>query len=155
MKSLPSLRCAVFLLTALLLAACSSINSAFRNSETRLTEEHLLSAGFKIMIADTKARQEMLHSLAPETISRIPRPDNVYYIYADPVLCSCLYVGREIEYRKLQQLAADLRISDEQMIANEIREDQQAGWGPTGAWGKWGSWGMNPNSMGRPAWDPN
>jgi hypothetical protein len=107
------------------------------------------------MIADTKARQEMLHSLTPETISRIPRPDNVYYIYADPVLCSCLYVGREIEYRKLQQLAADLRISDEQMIANEIREDQQAGWGPTGAWGKWGYWGMNPNSMGRPAWDPD
>lgn len=133
---------------ALLLAACGQL----KDSDTRLTENHLLTAGFKIMMADTPERQGMLNGLAPETITRIPRPDNVYYIYADPDICGCLYVGREAEFDKLQALVQERQDSDRRMIANELEQDQRLGWGPTGPWGNW--W-MGGNTAGRPNWDPN
>ena len=133
---------------ALLLSACAQV----RDSDTRLTENHLLTAGFKIMLADTVERQRMLNALPPETVTRIPRDDTVYYIYADPDLCSCLYVGREAEFQRLQELALERRDSDRRMIANELDQDARLGWGPTGPWGQWG---MNGNYTGRPNWDPN
>ncbi len=143
------------LLGAVLLTACTTLKHEYRESNARSMEEQLRDAGFKVMLADTQERQKMLTTLRPETLTRIPRPDNVYYIYADPDLCSCLYVGRESEYDKLQQLSADMAKSNQAMITHEIAENQQAGWAPSGPWGNWGYWGItNPNSMGRPAWDP-
>lgn len=133
---------------ALLLASCAQI----KESDTRLTEDHLLTAGFKIMLADTSERQAMLNDLAPETVTRIPRPEGVFYIYADPDLCSCLYVGRQQEFDELQKLAVERQISDQQMFANELQQDQSLGWGPTGPWGN--AW-MGGNNAGRPNWDPN
>lgn len=155
MKPSASLRPTLILLSALLLTACGSINSEIKDSETRIEEEHLLDAGFKIMIADTKERQDMMNSLPPESITRIQRPEGVFYIYADPDTCACLYVGRDIEFQKLQQLAIDRRISDRALAANELRQDQQSGWGAPTPWGYWGpgGWGSNPN--GTPAWDPH
>ena len=151
MKSIDSV---ISLLSVLLLTGCGSIGSEIRDSGTRLTEEHLLTAGFKIMIADTEERQEMMNALPPESLSRIQRPEGVYYIYADPDTCACLYVGRNIEYQKLQQLAIDRQISNQALVANEIREDYQSGWGVATPWGFRGQsgWGANPD--GNPAWDP-
>jgi hypothetical protein len=143
------------LVAVVLLSACSSVKHEITNSSTRSMESQLRAAGFKIMMADTKERQEMLTTLPPERVTRIPRPDNVYYIYADPDICSCLYVGRESEFNNLQQLGKDSARSNQATVTHEIQENQQAGWSPSGPWGNWGYWGItNPNSMGRPAWDP-
>ncbi|GAB6048311.1 hypothetical protein JCM19379_21400 [Methyloparacoccus murrellii] len=151
-RSLRTLAC-LALLGAL--TACEAVKHDIRESSTRSMEDQLKAAGFKIMLADTQERQKMLNSLPPERVTRIPRPDNVYYIYPDPDVCSCLYVGREVEFEKLQQLGAELAQSNRAMITHEIAENQQAGWAPSGPWGNWGYWGItNPNSMGRPAWDP-
>jgi hypothetical protein len=137
------------------LAACTSIKQDIRESGARSMENQLRAAGFKIMIADTQERQNMLNGLPPERVTRIPRPDNVYYIYPDPDVCHCLYVGRETEFQNLQQLSRDSAQSNQALITHEIQENQQAGWAPSGPWGNWGYWGItNPNSMGRPAWDP-
>lgn len=124
-----------------------------KKSDTRLTEDHLTTAGFKIMIADTGEKQKMLKSLPPETITRMQRDDSVYYVYPDPDVCSCLYIGREAEYQRLKELAVDQRISDRQMIANELNEDARLGWGSTGPWGNWGV--MGQGYMGRPDWNPD
>lgn len=146
---------AAILLAALAMSSCATVQHEMRESSTRSMEYQLKAAGFKIMLADTAERQRMLNGLPPETVTRIPRPDNVYYIYPDPDVCSCLYVGRETEYEKLQQLSADLANSNQAMITHEIAENEQAGWAPSGPWGNMGYWGLtNPNSMGRPAWDP-
>lgn len=151
----PPLSQSLLLTLALGFVGCSSVQHEIRESNARSTENQLRAAGFKIMLADTEEKQKMLNGLPRETVTRIPRPENVYYIYPDPDLCSCLYVGREQEYNKLQQLSADMVKSNQATITHEIAENQQAGWGPSGAWGNWGYWGItNPNSMGRPAWDP-
>lgn len=155
MKPPVLLRITPALLSILLLPGCSSIGSKIKDSETRIEEQHLLDAGFKIMTADTKERQDMMNSLSPESITRIPRPEGVYYIYADPDTCACLYVGRDIEYQKLQQLAVERQISDRALATNELRQDEQSGWGAPAPWGYMapGGWGSNP--MGNPSWDPN
>ncbi len=140
---------------ALAVSGCAEVEHDIRESSTRSMENQLKAAGFKIMLADTRERQDMLRSLPAETVTRIPRPENTYYIYPDPDVCSCLYIGRESEYERLQQLSVDMAKSNREMITHEIAENQQAGWSPTGPWGNWGYWGItNPNSMGRPAWDP-
>ncbi len=145
----------LFLLGLLALSACTTIKHDMRESSTRSMEDQLKAAGFKLMLADTKERQKMLTTLPPERVTRIPRPDTVYYIYSDPDLCSCLYVGRQQEYDHLQQLSVEMANANQAMVTHEIAENQQAGWSPSGPWGNMGYWGLtNPNSMGRPAWDP-
>lgn len=120
-------------------------------------ESQLRAAGFKIMIADTKERQDLMRSLNAESINRIDRPNMVFYVYPDPDVCSCLYVGRETEYQNLQALQISSAQSDRALRVRQMNIDQQAGWGPPGMWGgNSGFWGItNPNSMGRPAWDPS
>jgi len=128
-------------------------------------ESELSLAGFKVLLADTSEKQQMLHTLPAKTVTRVDRPDNTYYIYADPDLCSCLYVGRQAEYDRFTSLGIERQISNEQLMANEMAEDRKVGWGPTGPWGYWG-WGSGGYAGGygaptyggsyylRPAWDP-
>lgn len=80
---------------AFLLSGCQTVKHEIQESNARTTENQLTAAGFKIMMADTKERQKMLTSLPPDTMSHFQRPDNTYYVYPDPVVCSCLYVGRQ------------------------------------------------------------
>jgi len=126
------------------LAACAEI----KESGNRLEESHLRQAGFKIMLADRADRQQMLNSLTPDTVTRLAKDGNVYYIYPDPDGCVCLYVGREAEYRRLQQIAVDLQVSNRQLLYNDMAASAQNGWGPMGPWGSWG------NYTDRPNWDP-
>lgn len=162
-----------------LLLASSAGCAQFERFTPRGMETELGLAGFKVMAADTAEKQRMLHSLPPKTITRIVRPDNTYYIYADPDLCACLYVGREAEYDHFTRLGAERQLANEQLMANEVAQDQAAGWGPVGPWGNWGGagyggmgfgamgygGGMGPGAAGygvdgwsgaymRPSWDP-
>lgn len=169
------------LVLALGLSAAFAGCAPLERSSPRGMETELSLAGFKVMAADTSEKQKLLHTLPARSLTRIVRPDNVYYIYADPDLCACLYVGRETEYDHLTRLGAERRIADEQLAANEVAQDQAAGWGPVGPWGNWGwggagyggmgysgmgyAGGMGPGALGygvdgwsgaymRPAWDP-
>lgn len=173
----PQVQGSSLLLVAVSLAACAPIERA----TSRGMESELSLAGFKVMAADTAEKQQMLHTLPPRTVTRVVRPDNTYYLYADPDLCACLYVGREAEYNNFTRLGVERQLSDEQLAANEVAQNQAAGWGPVGPWGNWG-WGggyyggmgfgsmgygggMGPGAAGygvdgwggaymRPAWDP-
>jgi len=132
------------------LAACAQQIAQIQTSGTRLEESHLRDAGFKIMLADQMDRQQMLNSLPADTITRIQHENSAYYVYPDPDGCVCLYVGREQEYQRLRQLAAERQVSDQQLMANDIAADVQNGWGPAAYWGSW-----NNNNPGRPNWDPH
>lgn len=131
---------------ALVLTACAQI----KESSNRLEESHLRDAGFKIMLADSQDRQDMLRTLPADSVTRIQHGDAVYYVYPDPDGCVCLYVGRESEYQRLQQLAVEREVSDEQMRINDMKADSQMGLYPMGYWGSW----IN-NNPGRPDWDPH
>lgn len=126
------------------LLGCAQIE----RSTPRSMETELSLAGFKVMAADTAEKQKMLHTLPPRSITRIVRPDNTYYIYADPDLCACLYVGREAEYDHFSRLGVEREISDQQLRANEVQQGYAAGWSPAGPWGGWGWGGMGYGGMG-------
>ncbi|MBM4199897.1 MAG: hypothetical protein FJ189_01245 [Gammaproteobacteria bacterium] len=124
------------LVSAALVAACATVE----RSSSEGMEAELGLAGFKVMAADTAEKQNMLHALPPRSVTRIVRPDQTYYIYADPDLCACLYVGRQAEYDALARLGVERRLSDRQLAVNEMEQGQAAGWTPSGPWGNWG-WG--------------
>ena len=108
------------------IAACAQV----KESGNRFEEGQLRAAGFKLMLADRADRQQMLRSLAPDTITRLQREGVAYYVYPDPDGCVCLYVGREAEYLKLQQLTADWQSSQQQLMYNDMEANSANGWGP-------------------------
>lgn len=146
----------LFLLISLALGACTEIRHEVAESSARNMQFQLHEAGFKILLADNQERQGLLNGLPAETISRLPLGGTVYYMFPDPVVCSCVYVGREQEYRKLLQLGVDLQRSNQALLIHEMGETEQAQWGPSGPYGNYGLWPLtNPNGMGRPGWDPS
>jgi hypothetical protein len=148
----------LFILMSLgmVMVACTEIRHEVAESSARNMQFQLHEAGFKILLADNQERQNLLNGLPPETLSRLPLGGIVYYMYPDPVVCSCLYVGREQEFKKLQQLGIDLQRSNQALLIHEMGETEQAGFGPAGPFGNYGLWPLtNPNGMGRPGWDPS
>ena len=142
MQTLPKTLLTVWLTASL--AACAQM----KESSNRFEEGQLRAAGFKIMLADRADRQQMLSSLPADTITRIQKEGKAYYIYPDPDGCVCLYVGREAEFLKLQQLAVELQQENQQLMLNDMEASSANGWGPMGPWGSWG------NYTDRPNWDP-
>jgi hypothetical protein len=134
------------------LTACAQQIEEIRDSGARLEESHLRDAGFKLLLADTMDRQKMLRSLPSDTITRVQEGGAAYYIYPDPDGCVCLYVGRDAEYQRLQQLAADRQISNQQLMVNDMAANAQGGYGP---YSGWSNWIINSNNAGRPNWDPH
>ena len=54
------------------------------------------------------------------------------YLYADPLVCNCLYVGDQAAYGRYQNEVLQRQIANEQMLAAETYEDASWDWGPWG-----------------------
>lgn len=62
------------------------------------TENALTQAGFRIAPADTPRRMAALTALQPHKLSMQIRDAKAVWVYADPTICHCLYVGDQIAY---------------------------------------------------------
>jgi hypothetical protein len=62
--------------------------------------------------------------------------DGLSYIYADPVVCNCLYVGDQTAFSAYKKEVFTRNIVDEQQLTAETYNDQ---WNWDG-W-DWGAWG--------------
>ena len=98
------------------------------------TEEVLSAAGFQMKLADTPERLTSLDTLPPRTLVPQTRDGEVYYVYADPKACRCLYVGTEAQYQEYQRLALQKELADKQLRA------AQDNWNAAATWGAWGGW---------------
>ena len=108
-------------------------------------EDNLAAAGFVKRIADTPERQAMLVRLPIDRFVIRQSGNTIHYVYADPLVCGCLYVGTEqafAQYQENQRLAN--LANQEQMIA-QMYED--AAW----SWGAWGPWEPNMGFVYGPA----
>lgn len=95
-------------------------------------ENMLAAAGFTARPADTPQRQTELKTLPPHKfIYQKQASDRVVYIYSDPTVCDCLYIGSEQAYQKYRQLAFQKQVADENLQAAQMN---MSGW-------QWGSWG--------------
>lgn len=121
------------LLALAALGACESQQQMIAEHEDRLA-----AAGFVVRPANTPERQAMLVRLPPHTFVMRQNGDAVHYVYADPLVCGCLYVGTQQAYNqyKANQLAQHL--ADEQLMTAQAYSD--AAW----SWQAWGPWGPVP-----------
>ncbi len=71
---------------------------------TKRTEQLLAAAGFEMKLADTPEKLANLNTLTPRrTLIPQERDNRLYYVYADPDLCKCLYVGTSMQYEQARQ----------------------------------------------------
>jgi uncharacterized membrane protein YebE (DUF533 family) len=98
-------------------------------------EDNLAAAGFIVKPANTPERQQMLNRLPPHTFVQRVNGDVVHYVFADPLVCGCLYVGTQQAYNayKLHQ--------QQQNLANQQAMTAQAYADPAWSWRAWGPWG--------------
>jgi hypothetical protein len=60
--------------------------------------------------------------------------DVVHYVYADPLVCGCLYVGSQQAYNQYKANLLQQQLADEQQLTAETYSDANWNWG---AWGPW------------------
>jgi len=129
---------------ALSLAGCETVGQ-----EVAQKEDHLAAAGFRVKPANTPARQAMLNRLPPHRFVRRDHGDAVTYVYADPLVCDCLYVGTQQAYGRYQQFIQAQNLADEQEMTAQTYQDTQWNWG---GWGPWGGT-FGPGYFGpEPGW---
>lgn len=103
-------------------------------------EDSLAAAGFVEHPANTPERQAMLNRLPPHHFVRRVHGDSVVYVYADPLVCDCLYVGSQEAYGRYQQHIQQQQLADQQEMTAQMYSDPAWNWG---AWGPWGG-GFGP-----------
>jgi hypothetical protein len=109
-------------------------------------EDNLAAAGFIQRPANTPQRQSMLATLPAHQFVRRVQDDSVTYVYADPLVCACLYVGSQEAYGRLQAYLQQQRLANQQAMIAQTWSDARWNWG---AWGPWGpAYGFGPG----PGW---
>jgi hypothetical protein len=109
----PIYRIALAIGAALMAAACA-------NPETAISEKEdmLVAAGFVPKKAKTAARMASLKALPPHQFVARTIKGRPSYLYADPVVCGCVYVGDQRAYDQYrQQMATQQTATDEQIRA--------------------------------------
>ena len=112
-----------------LLGACESQKQKIADKENML-----VASGFKFVPANTPQRQAAFQQLPPNRFSRQMRDGRVFYVYPDPKVCVCLYVGDQQAFATYRKNMFEKNLADEQaMTANEMAMNDWD-WGPWGGW---------------------
>ncbi len=109
----------------ILLAVCAT-----KQQRVQGRENMLAAAGFSIRPADTPERRAELKSLTPHEFTCQQRDGQLVYVYSDPAVCDCMYIGSEQAYQKYPQSAFRKQIADQQTQAAQMGMDN---WN-RGAW---------------------
>ena len=118
--------------SALILFAMCVATSACTPVQNK--EDMLAAAGFTLVPANTPQRQTSLSSLPPHKFAHQVRNGAVVFIYADPTICDCLYVGNQAAYDRYRQNVFAKNLADEQQMTAQIDDEGEwDGWGPI--WG--------------------
>jgi len=105
-------------------------------------EDALAAAGFQVKPANTPEREAMIKRLPPNKFVQRTHGDAAYYVYADPLVCNCLYVGTQQAYDALKEHEREQHLADENQMTAQIYSDSTWNWGAWGPWG--GGWAFGP-----------
>ena len=95
-------------------------------------EDSLAAAGFIVRPANTPQRVAMLSRLPADRFVQRVRGNTVTYVYGDPLLCDCLYVGSQQAYAQYRAVKQQQQIANEQALAAQSYSDAEWDWG---GWG--------------------
>jgi hypothetical protein len=117
----------------LTLAACTA--------QVAQREDLLSAAGFSFRPANTPAAAAALRALPPHKFVQQTRNGQPIWLYADPSVCGCLYVGDEAAYQRFRQMVFQKQLADEQsqaaMMNRDAAMEQNAIMMNWGVWGPW------------------
>lgn len=108
-------------------AACNDPNRTIANNE-----DMMAAAGFKVLPVNTPERQAAFRTLPPHQFVRQGKDNKVVYVYADPTICTCLYVGGQKAFGTYNILRLNKRIADQQLQAAIDNSMDSWNWGPWG-----------------------
>ena len=114
------------------LAACASMSSLVQAKENLLA-----AAGFGVHLATTPQRRAELTSLPPNRFVMRSKGDHVEYLYADPLVCNCLYVGDQRAFDRYKREVFDRHLVDERQLTAEMYREPPSWW-DRWTWGPWG-----------------
>jgi hypothetical protein len=76
-------------------------------------KENLLAAsGFKATPLSSPARLASFKTLPQHKLSRKIHDGKTFWVYPDPTICACLYVGDQTAYNRYQQKQAAISAAD-------------------------------------------
>ena len=102
-------------------AGCATLQAA----GVRSTEAMLTTAGFHVEPADTPDKKADLQQPPARALVRQTQDNQALYVYRDPTVCNCRYVGGEPEYQRYQKLRVEQEIAE-----NKARASGPCGIGP-------------------------
>jgi hypothetical protein len=100
---------------ALLAAACANSGAAVTEKE-----DLLVSAGFVPKKAYSAARMATLKSLPPHQFVTRTINGGTRYLYADPTICGCIYVGDQKAYDQYRQKMAAVQTATDEQIRSVL-----------------------------------
>jgi hypothetical protein len=111
-----------FVVVCIAVSACAS--------QVQNKEDMLAAAGFTLVPANTPQRQAALTTLPAHKFARQLRNNNVVYVYPDPTIWNCLYVGNQTAYSRYRENVFQKRIADEQQMTAQMYQMDWGPWGP-------------------------
>lgn len=126
------IRISCALLVAAILAGCQSAPQMVADKEDLLS-----AAGFIAKPATTAAQIAALKTLPANKLVQQSQNNKVSYLYADPVVCQCVYLGNQAAYSKYNQMVFQRNLAQDQEMATLTEENafDYEPWG--GFWGYW------------------
>jgi hypothetical protein len=109
---------------SLLAASCTKDNF----SAVAKKEDMMIAAGFRFLPANTPERQAFFRQLPPHRFLKEIKGDKLIYIYPDPKVCVCLYVGNEKAYSAYRKMMFDRNLADEQAMTAQALNDFSWNW---------------------------
>jgi hypothetical protein len=129
-------RISALVLVTTALVACQTPQQVVSNKE-----DNLSAAGFIVRPANTPERQAMINSLPPHKFVQRAHGDTIHYVYADPLVCDCLYVGSQQAYNQYKMHVQQQKLADEQEMTAQEYSNPAWNWG---AWGPGEGFGYGP-----------
>jgi hypothetical protein len=123
-----------------LLGACALVACQSAPPDIGAYEDNLAAAGFLMKPANTPERQAMLGKLPPHQFLIRQNGNVTHYVYADPLVCDCLYVGTQQAYDRYRANQMAAHLASERQLAALTYENAFWSWN---AWGPWGLPGAN------------
>jgi hypothetical protein len=120
------------------LGACASTKERVQEKE-----DLLAAAGFVMRPANTPARESELTSLPRHKFVTRVKGGNVEYLYADPVVCNCLYTGDQKAFGNYKHELFERHLANQQQLTAEMYQEPP-GW--------WYGWRWRPWGWPGPAW---
>lgn len=116
MKSIFAAGVAIWL--CLGLAGCQSTPQVVQQKEDLLS-----AAGFIPQPANTPQRLAAMKKLPPNKFVQQTKNSQMVYVYADPVVCQCVYFGNQAAYAQYRQMVFQQRLADERQMTAAMNQD--------------------------------